>query len=214
MVSLSLQLVGLLLLVFVSSSHQWHLGPCPSKHYVQSFRPYYWEGRWFEYLRKETPVWESYSKCNVLDFGSNSNNLSMVIPVAKTPVRVPLKVKSISNEERDAHFNWIFKFPVYTSEKEVYVLATNYYDWAVVWSCQNYYVFNYQSAWILTREKKPSAQWVYKAIDKALELADLNIEEFGTVSHDNCPNMTSTDSYEAEEVGIYYENMLYQQTLP
>ncbi|KAL1457988.1 hypothetical protein WDU94_008165 [Cyamophila willieti] len=193
MTSLMPLIIGLFLLVLVHLSHQWNFGPCPSKHYVLSFQPERWEGFWFEYMRKEPPVWESYSKCNLFKFGDQNSTLSMIFPVSNTLLNFPIETESISGNERDGHYNWIFKLPLFTSKREVYILSTNYYDYAVVWSCKSYVLFNYQSSWVLTREKDPErSSWVLKAIQRALELGDLEANDFTKVSHDNCPNRTST----------------------
>uniref|UniRef100_A0A8D9EN46 Apolipoprotein D n=1 Tax=Cacopsylla melanoneura TaxID=428564 RepID=A0A8D9EN46_9HEMI len=180
-------ILGLFLLVLVHFTHQWNVGRCPTKHYVLSFRPHKWHGSWYEYMRKEAPVWESYSKCNLFNFGEqNSNLLSISFPLSKTKLNVTIETESISGNERDAHYNWKFKFPLFTSEREVYILSTNYYDYALVWSCESYFFFNYQLSWILTREKVPERPWVLKAIQKSLDLAELDAKDFEKVSHDNC----------------------------
>lgn len=200
--------LSLILLFLVHKSHQWNFGRCPSKHYVQSFRDYKWQGKWYEYARKETPIFETYSKCNRFDFGGDMKNsfFSMVVPLTQSLSHIPLEVKKASetDEEYNAHFTWSFKFPLYTSNRDVYILSTNFYDWALVWSCEQYLVWNYQTAWILVRERPPKMMaWVSQAIHKAVGAADLDIKDFTLVSQENCESTSLSDDNGVEAMETF-----------
>lgn len=189
--------LSLLLLILVNISHQ-NFGRCPSKSYVKGF-PFFqsqFQGVWYEYARKGSPIWGSLTKCNRFEFSENStdSSFSMVVPLAKCSIKIPLRVDKVVDTEDDfnAHFMWNFKIPLHTVNREVYILSTDFDVYALVWSCKNYLFWNCQTAWILIRDNPSKLQlWVAEYLQKEVAAAGFHIKDFTIISHENCEATSS-----------------------
>ncbi|KAG8227697.1 hypothetical protein J437_LFUL005398 [Ladona fulva] len=67
-----------------------------------------------------------------------------------------------------------------------WILDTDYDNYAVVWSCTDFGLFNTRNAWILTREKHPSLEVMQKAY-AVLDKSGVSRAFFIRTDQRNCP---------------------------
>ncbi|CAB3376722.1 Hypothetical predicted protein [Cloeon dipterum] len=71
-------------------------------------------------------------------------------------------------------------------ESPYWILDTDYVSYSVVFTCNDFGLFNYQFAWVLTREPFPSDGTI-RAADYVLKANGVSLEPFSKTSHKNCP---------------------------
>ncbi|XP_071800068.1 apolipoprotein D-like [Asterias amurensis] len=148
-------ILGLVLggLVACCQANAFSWGWCPTVEVMNDFNITAYFGRWFEILRFENTEFEEGYKCihadysarddglvNVVNFATHENNgVSRSLegfafaPNPKAPAKLEMNLGS-------SYFIGDF-----------WVLDTDYENFAMVHSCDNYFFFNYQLNWLLSR---------------------------------------------------------------
>lgn len=135
-------------LVCFGSSIKW--GPCPKFSLQPDFDLDQYLGSWREAARIKGIRFESgdcvYAKYSLRDDGKVKVNNTEILQDGKTNTAIG---KAYQTKKNPAALKVSFFGPFYGDYN---VIETDYADYSVVYSCQNYWLFHTEYAWILTRE--------------------------------------------------------------
>ena len=133
---------------------------CPVVKLQEDFKPALYMGTWYEQLRDKTIPFEKF-ECVHTKYELNPDNSVSVYNAQFNDIK-----NEIDSIRGKATFNGAVgkvKFFWYMPAGDYRVVATDYENYAVVYSCEKILWFRMQAAWILTREKKPDEALVKKA---------------------------------------------------
>ncbi|XP_033225728.1 apolipoprotein D-like [Belonocnema kinseyi] len=142
------------------------LGKCPNLKVVQNFDIEKYMGKWYEAGRYFV-LTELGGKCVTSKYSLNDDG---TVNVLNSQVNA-FTGKSISMEGivefvgKSGEGKLSISFPKLPSviKGSLWILDTDYSSYAVVFSCQDFKLFNTKQAWILTRDRVPSEEVLQKA---------------------------------------------------
>ena len=148
-------LFGLVTLSLIEQANcGWNWGWCPSPALQSGFDLSQYTGVWFEQKRDKSILYE-YGECVQAGYSSNPDGTITVHNSLVNPYtnRVDDVVGSAVCEGPQCKVGFfIFRNGDYR------VVSTDYTTYSVVYSCSNkWFIFSYDTTWILTRAQAPSA---------------------------------------------------------
>ncbi|KAI4494126.1 hypothetical protein M0802_009160 [Mischocyttarus mexicanus] len=168
MLSLSIILV----LVGMASAQIPALGSCPDVQILTDFDVEKYVGVWYE-IEKYFTVFELGGKCILANYTLNGNGTVNVINRQISSITgVAMSIEGYARFEGPSNESKLLvTFPSvpFAGEAPYWVIGTDYENYAVVWSCRNYGIFNAKIVWILARERSPSVavmQNAYQVLDR------------------------------------------------
>merc|ERR1719283_287346 len=133
---------------------------CPSPAVMESFEISDYLGTWYEIERKFNPFW-SYE--------------------GKTKVQVTRGRYDAENKSAKLKIKPIPLFP----RQDYWVLDTDYKNYAIVYSCAEFYLSHHQLIWIFSRERTMRPENRLKAYNSITKLG-FKLEDLTVVEHQNC----------------------------
>jgi len=193
--------VGLLLVAWLTcvQCHSYYLGSCPTVEPVAGFDLNKFLGRWYVIQKFSTA-----SSCWTYDFIKENGTLKIV----QGRDHVLLDTISFDNNYRytgtldvpDSNRPGFMRvrFPLSLAGKSDYVVfATDYENYAAVYSCQSILFSHRRSASILSRTKTLSPMFVNKVRTK-LESFGVNPHDFSIIDHTDCKTLDSSSLLNVE----------------
>ncbi|XP_014601794.1 PREDICTED: uncharacterized protein LOC106785667 [Polistes canadensis] len=168
MLSLSIILV----LVGMASAQIPALGSCPDVQILTDFDLGKYLGVWYE-IEKYFSVFELGGKCVEANYTLRDNTTVNVINRQISSITgVAMSIEGYARFEgppNESKLLVTFPSVPFAGDAPYWVLGTDYKNYAVVWSCRNYGIFNAKIVWILARERSPSVvvmQDAYQVLDR------------------------------------------------
>ncbi|XP_022917179.2 apolipoprotein D-like [Onthophagus taurus] len=186
------------------------LGFCPDYTPMDNFDMNRFLGKWYEAERYFTFT-DVASRCVVTDYAQTATGR---IYVSSEYTNRLTGVKRVINgnvqqtgREGQGRIQVKYQQPI-TTETNLVVLDTDYDSYAVVWSCSGLGPVHAENAWLLTRERLPSAQVLQRAYG-VLDKFRINRTFFIKTQQEGCP-LAASDINAAQ--GITSISTLVEQT--
>ncbi|XP_054742179.1 apolipoprotein D-like [Anastrepha obliqua] len=162
------------------------LGRCPRNiKTVEDFDATKYLGTWYEYS-KYPFIFEFGAKCVTAEYGAiNSTEISVVntqISSLNSKQSIDGIAKIVGPGKLAVSFNGLAAL---AGAADYWVLATDYENYAVVYSCKNIALTHATFVWILTRERVPSADIINAAKD-ALVSQNISLSELSETDQSDC----------------------------
>ncbi|KAG7310788.1 hypothetical protein JYU34_003609 [Plutella xylostella] len=148
-------------------------GACPDVAVKPDFNPNRYLGKWYE-AERYFAFFELGGKCVTANYGEKDNGM---ITVVNKQLSVFSGVKSmIEGEANQVSRSDVGKLAVrfpslpFNFAAPYWIIDTDYDNYAVVWSCNDYGIIHTENAWILTRERNPQLT----VLEKAYSVLDKN----------------------------------------
>uniref|UniRef100_W8BMB3 Apolipoprotein D n=1 Tax=Ceratitis capitata TaxID=7213 RepID=W8BMB3_CERCA len=161
-------ILGIFVLVYMNvvSGQRVNLGACPRYiKTVQNFDIEAYLGTWYEYS-KYPFAYEIDGRCVKHDYETLSENKISVLATQFSSLNVQTSTdgvaKIVDPGKLSVRFNGLAALLGLT---DYWVLATDYENYAVVYSCKNLADAHAKNVWILTRERDPAEDVVTDAED-------------------------------------------------
>ena len=134
-------------------------GPTPALQ--ENFDAVRYMGTWNEQARDAGMPWES-NDCQQARYGLNADGTVSVYNTQYDPA-----TGEVSGANAVATFNGAkgaVSFFAYAPPGDYEVLATDYTNYAIVYSCSNFYLAKSEYIWVLTRQQVVDEQTIYSAL--------------------------------------------------
>jgi len=171
-------------------SQEVFLGCCPTVSVMSPFDITQYAGEWYENT-KYYAIFEAGQKCIKAQYTLNDDG---TVEVQNSGIKistgdaVSITGKAAVTEANTGNLVVAFSnLDDLPSTANYLVLGTDYTSYAVVWSCTNFWLFNTQFMWILTRDREPSAEVINSAL-AVIESNGLNRNRLRDTDHDDCAN--------------------------
>ncbi|XP_067625331.1 uncharacterized protein [Eurosta solidaginis] len=164
---------------------------CPDVKVPDDFHADAYMGTWFEYA-KYPHIFEIAKRCMFARYSNKGNNtISVVNTSINTLSGHTTNSTAIAHLLAPSQINVLFgKFPNSPDVPNYIVLGTDYKTYSVVYSCNNMTSLAHTKLlWIMTRERKPSAETV-AAAKKVMDDNNLPQSFLLIADQDNCPEVT------------------------
>ncbi|XP_033225729.1 lazarillo protein-like [Belonocnema kinseyi] len=142
------------------------VGRCPDLKVVQNFNVEKYMGKWYEAGRYFVFT-EMGGKCATAKYSLNDDG---TINVLNSQVHAltgkSMNIEGIAewaSESGEGKLSISFPNLPAVIQGSLWILDTDYESYAVVFSCQDFKLFNTKQAWILTRDRVPSEEVLQKA---------------------------------------------------
>ncbi|KAK9889509.1 hypothetical protein WA026_004790 [Henosepilachna vigintioctopunctata] len=165
------------------------LGPCQHIETVKGFDAARYMGRWYE-AERYFAFFEIGGKCVTADYQLNNGSVDVFNRQINEGSGEPTSIKGIARivgRSDEGKLNVRFPSLPVQFDAPYWVLDTDYENYALVWSCVDFGLFNAKNAWILTRARNPTPD----IIQKVHSIADkLHVDRtfFSKTDQSNCPN--------------------------
>jgi apolipoprotein D and lipocalin family protein len=136
-------------------------GSCPTPALQPNFDATKYVGLWWEQARDAGMPWES-NDCQQARYSINPDGTVKVHNTQYNPQKDVVEEAFATATFDGAHGK--VKFFEYAPAGDYRVLATDYENYALVYSCDTYLVAKTEYIWVLTREEKPSEAFIYNAL--------------------------------------------------
>jgi len=136
-------------------------GSCPAPALQENFDAVKYMGTWWEQARDAGMPWES-NDCQQARYSLNADGTVKVHNSQYNPEK-----DQIEEAYATATFNGAqgkVKFFEYAPAGDYRVLATDYENYVLVYSCDTYLIAKTEYVWVLTRDQKPSESTIYNAL--------------------------------------------------
>ncbi|KAK9511929.1 hypothetical protein O3M35_000489 [Rhynocoris fuscipes] len=148
------------------------------------------QGIWYEYASYGDYTTRSLYKCMKYTFSTTETEVNAVREF------VSKWNDGLSSTNYEVQYDGFFDFILKTesgSEEKIWVLETDYNNFAILWTCYDYGAlgeyFYMESSWILTRTSKEyAAVDVEIKIDEALKRHSIERISYDPVEREDCPN--------------------------
>lgn len=138
------------------------MGTCPAPVLQQNFDAVKYMGLWYEQARDKTMPWES-NDCQQARYTLNKDGTVGVFNTQYNPA-----TDKVEGANATATFNGAqgsVKFFWYAPAGDYRVLATDYENYAIVYSCTDLLLAKSEYIWILTRERDAAEAYIYNALN-------------------------------------------------
>ncbi|XP_067624207.1 apolipoprotein D-like isoform X1 [Eurosta solidaginis] len=161
-------------------------GKCPNVTTVPNFNITEYFGEWREYGRYFF-LFEEGARCSKATYAPISSD---EISVVNTQLNWKNEVQSLEGTATIvAPAKLLVKYNpdvfTYQAEAKYWVLATDYKNYAVVWSCMDLIGSHAEALWILVRSAKPSEDVITKA-KNAILAQGISLKGFKVTDQSNC----------------------------
>ncbi|XP_004531464.1 apolipoprotein D [Ceratitis capitata] len=166
---------------------------CPEVKVPSEFTADAYMGTWYEYA-KYPHIFEIAKRCMFARYTNKGNNTIGVINTSiNTLTGHTTNTTGVARMLAPSQINVLFsKYPNPVDTPNYIVLGTDYKSYSVVYSCNNLTSFAHTKLlWILTRERKPSAETV-SAAKKIMDDNNLPQSFLLIADQDNCPEVASS----------------------
>ncbi|XP_065165935.1 apolipoprotein D-like [Atheta coriaria] len=169
------------------------LGPCPDLPTMQYFDPQKYLGKWYE-AERYFALFEFGGKCVTGDYGLTEQGDIVIINRQTSAITgIESTIEGLGNVlQRSDHAKLSIKFPSLRGfvnfTAPYWILDTDYDNYSLVWSCNNFGMFSTKNAWILTRSRLPSLEIIGHAY-KILDNIGINRAYFIRTDQKNCPSI-------------------------
>jgi len=171
----------------VCSSNAIDFNTCPSPPVMKDFELTKYLGTWYEIERNYNPAETSKHTCAtvvVSQIASKDYNVmfNATWKYRGNDRRLIVNGKYNANDEpAKLKIKPIPYFP----RQNYWVMETDYENYAIVWSCAEFFLNHYQLVWIFSRERIMRPEIRIKAYNKIQELG-FKLEDLIVVPHHNC----------------------------
>ncbi|XP_033226092.1 apolipoprotein D-like [Belonocnema kinseyi] len=159
---------GLLLLCTGALAQIPSLGSCPNLKVVEEFDVRKYLGAWYE-AERYFAINEMGGKCITAKYSLNEdgsikviNSLINIVSGTNNSIEGTAKLVGKSGESK---LTLSFPSLPVQIESSFWILDTDYSNYSVAWSCQDFGLFNTKIAWIFTRERHPENEVLLKAYE-------------------------------------------------
>lgn len=136
-------------------------GQCPSPALKDPFDATKYVGLWWEQVRDGGMPWES-NDCQQARYSLNADGTVAVLNSQYNPsTDLVDEAKAVATFDGAAGK---VKFFPYAPAGDYRVIDTDYENFALVYSCDTYYVAKTEYIWVLTREQNPDDSIIYSAL--------------------------------------------------
>lgn len=136
-------------------------GSCPTPSLVPNFDATRYMGLWYEQVRDSSMPWES-NDCQQARYSLNADGTVAVHNTQFDPssgeVNGAYATATFDGAQGKVSFFW------YAPPGDYRVLDTDYDNYAIVYSCDTFYVAKTEYIWVLTRAQFPDDQIIYNAL--------------------------------------------------
>ncbi|CAH0562312.1 unnamed protein product [Brassicogethes aeneus] len=165
------------------------LGSCPDVQTMPDFNLNQFLGKWFE-SERYFAVFEFGGKCVTAEYNLGDSGAVTILNKQMSSITgLDSSIEGVGNVvSRDDAAKLTINFPSlpYNFDAPYWVLDTDYKNYAVVWSCNDFGIFNTRNAWILARSKNPTLPIIQKAYT-ALKKNGISRAYFIKTDQKNCP---------------------------
>lgn len=137
-------------------------GQCPSPTLQANFDAVRYMGTWFEQARDSTMPWES-NDCQQARYSLNADGTVAVYNTQYNPATDIVEGANATATFDGAHGK--VKFFWYAPAGDYQVLASDYENYAIVYSCSDFYLAKTEYIWVLTRAMHPDQQIIVDALN-------------------------------------------------
>ncbi|XP_037069590.1 apolipoprotein D-like [Pollicipes pollicipes] len=187
---LVLVLVLVLVLLDAADAQLPFIGRCPRPPILKHFQVHPYLGTWYEHEKFFT-FFDLGGKCVhsiYTDQGYGRIGVeNQQIKVLTGKMNSIVGVARVVDPHQSARLRVVFSnTPNFGNGANYNVLETDYHNYAVVWSCKDYKLFNTQFLRILTRKRHPDA-YMIKDVKNRLEYYGLKTSKLKTTNQRDCP---------------------------
>ncbi|XP_061385933.1 apolipoprotein D-like isoform X2 [Danaus plexippus] len=148
-------------------------GACPDVAAMSDFDPSRYLGKWYE-AEKYFAAFELGGTCITANYKLKDNGAISVVNeqfslLTGTKKSITGEAVQVSRSE-PAKLSVTFSSLPVNIPAPYWIVSTDYDSYALIWSCYDFGIFHTRNAWILTRQRKPSAS----VLDEAYSAADKN----------------------------------------
>ena len=184
---------ALLALVASTSAQVPFFGSCPRPPFVTNFQASSYLGRWYEYSKYFTffeiglkCIQAVYTDAGSGNIGVNNRGIKILTGAASDIQGVAVPVGQTGEAKLRVSFEGVPSFGGDSGEANYIVLDTDYCEYAIVWSCSDFRLFNTQFLFVLTRDQFPSTTLV-SAILQQIRALGLNTSKLIQTDQTDCP---------------------------
>ncbi|KAK8728944.1 hypothetical protein OTU49_008889 [Cherax quadricarinatus] len=168
-------------------------GRCPVQNVVQNFNAAGYLGKWYE-IEKYFTIFEVGGRCitaTYYDLGTMIGVLNQQTSVFGNKVTsIQGQAQFVNPASREAKLsvtfgNSIFGMLSAGNNGNYWVLDTDYFNYAIVWACQDITFANAQFLWILMRQQKPDPQLLYY-VKTVIRQRGLDVSRLQVTDQTNC----------------------------
>ncbi|KAG5872376.1 hypothetical protein JTB14_018028 [Gonioctena quinquepunctata] len=164
------------------------IGKCPEVKVVQNFQVGKYVGKWYE-QEKYPFIFEIGGKCITAEYSANANGTVRVFNKQINLFGNPSSIEGnarLDSDNGEAKLLVVFPSVPVKVDAPYWVLATDYEQYAVVWSCSKIGPLVTEVAWILTRERNPPKDLIEKAYG-VLDSQGISKKFLQKTNQVNCP---------------------------
>ncbi|CAH0549844.1 unnamed protein product [Brassicogethes aeneus] len=178
--------VVFLMVVVVANAQTSFQGRCPDVQTKRNFNLKKFSGKWFEAERYFGGI-EKGGKCVTAEYNLRRNGRATLRYKLIDSIYSP-SIEAFGKVSKNDPAKLSFHFPSIDVDSPYWILATDYKNYAVVWSCAEFESYDYsiRGAWILTRSKNPTSRIIQKAYS-ALDKNGISKIYFVQTNQTNCP---------------------------
>uniref|UniRef100_T1JDI5 Apolipoprotein D n=1 Tax=Strigamia maritima TaxID=126957 RepID=T1JDI5_STRMM len=187
------QLCSVLFLIGISAvlSQVTGTGNCPAHPVVSNFDWRKFAGKWYE-IERFFAIFEVGKKCVTSEYSELPGGDIRVVNrgINKWTKKDKLEIGRATHFHNEpAKFDVTFPTGIFFPKRlEIWVLDTDYSNYAVLWSCKKFlWFFHRQYAWILSKERTLTEDARIKLYEKLEEL-NVNTNKFYLTDQANCPD--------------------------
>ncbi|KAF4522557.1 hypothetical protein B566_EDAN012848 [Ephemera danica] len=180
------------LLITVSTAQIQQGGPCPEVESTRDLNLTMFMDRWYETMQTYRAD-GNINECTQYIFKqvSNSNNFTFDSYARNPKTKMDIYSQGESMVVIDSKGYSVFEIIDNGLKISVHILDTDYTNYAVLWACIPAENSHYENAVVLTRERNPSLEVLYTALD-LMAMRNITTSFLVSVEHRNCPSRWTT----------------------
>ncbi|CAH0549690.1 unnamed protein product [Brassicogethes aeneus] len=181
--------VVFLMVVVVAKAQVPLPGSCPDVQTQPDFDLNQFLGLWFESERYFAGP-EVLGKCVTAEYSLGDNGTVSILNSQINKITgTPTSIAGYGTASKDdpAKLSIVFPSLPVKIQAPYWILDTDYKNYVVVWSCNDFLLFNTNNAWILTRSNNPTEAILQKAYS-ALEKNGISTKYLIKTDQTNCPS--------------------------
>jgi len=161
---------------------------CPSPAVMESFELSDYLGTWYEIERNYNPFETSKHSCGATTISQVDSKFGYNVMFNST-WNVKGKNQGLVTKGRYDAINKSAKLKIKPiplfPRQDYWVLDTDYKNFAIVWSCAEFYLNHHELVWIFSRERTMRPENRLKAYNSITKLG-FKLEDLTVVEHQNC----------------------------